>query len=236
MPDIATSPMPPVPNRLLFNVVKTATNVLLRFGEKLKVEGVHNVPREGPAIVCPNHLSVHDSTVLLGVLPRMTRFIGKDEYVKDWTTRFMFLALGNIPVDRSDSDSGTAALDAATAVLEQGDLFGIFPEGTRSRDGLLHKGKTGAARLALRTGAPLIPVGLTGTDQMQGHDDPITVMRFGKELTVRIGKPIPVKRYASRPDQALAPRQMTDDLMYEISQLSGQTYVDEYMIRPDQIA
>jgi 1-acyl-sn-glycerol-3-phosphate acyltransferase len=236
MPDIATTPPPPDANRLLFNAVKFGTSLMLRFGQKLTVEGLENIPKDGPAIICPNHLSVHDSTVLLGVLPRMTRFIGKDEYVKDWTTRFMFLALGNIPVDRADSHSGNAALDAATAVLEQGDLFGIFPEGTRSRDGLLHKGKTGAARLALRTGAPLIPVGLVGTDEMQKPEDPINVIRFGKEVTVRVGQPITVDRYASRPDQTLAPRQMTDDLMYEISLLSKQTYVDEYMLRPDQIA
>jgi 1-acyl-sn-glycerol-3-phosphate acyltransferase len=236
MTSIATSAPPPAANALLYNAAKTATSLMLRFGQRLKVEGLKNIPATGPGIVCPNHLSVHDSTVLLGVLPRLTRFIGKDEYVKDWTTRFMFLALGNIPVDRSNSDSGNAALDAATAVLEMGDLFGIFPEGTRSKDGLLHKGKTGAARLALRTGAPLIPVGLIGTDEMQKPDDPITVLRFGKNITVRIGKPIKVDRYAARPDQALAPRQMTDDLMYEISQLSGQTYVDEYMARPDQIA
>ena len=236
MTAIASSSRPPEANRLLYNAARLGTGLMLRLGQRLKVEGLKNLPATGPAIVCPNHLSVHDSTVLLGVLPRMTRFIGKDEYVKDWTTRFLFLALGNIPVDRSDSDSGSAALEAATAVLEQGDLCGIFPEGTRSRDGLLHKGKTGAARLALRTGAPLIPVGLIGTDEMQKPTDPIQVIRFFKDVTVRIGKPIKVDRYASRPDQALAPRQMTDDLMYEISQLSGQTYVDEYMLRPDQIA
>ncbi len=210
--------------------------MLLRFGEKMTVEGLENIPATGPAIIAPNHLSVHDSTVLLGVLPRLTRFIGKAEYVDDWTTRFAFLALGNIPVDRDNPDSGAAALDAAAAVLEAGDLFGIFPEGTRSRDGLLHKGKTGAARLALRTGAPIIPVGLTGTDEMQKPEDNINVLRFGKEVTVRIGEPVPVDRYASRPDQVLAPRQMTDDLMFEIAQLSGQTYVDEYMARPNQVA
>ena len=226
----------PIPNRLLYNVARGAINATLRIAQKLTVVGLENVPSTGAAIIAPNHLSVHDSTVLLGVLPRITRFIGKSEYVDDWQTRFAFQALGNIPVDRSNSDSGTAALEAAAEVLEAGDLFGIFPEGTRSRDGLLHKGKTGAARLALRTGAPLIPVGLSGTDEMQKPDDPITVMRFGKEVTVGFGEPIPVERYASRPDQALAPRQMTDDLMYEIAQLSGQTYVDEYMLRPDQVA
>ena len=236
MTAIASATPPPPANALLYNAARAATGLMLRFGQKLKVEGLRNIPTSGPAIICPNHLSVHDSTVLLGVLPRLCRFIGKDEYVKDWTTRFLFLALGNIPVDRSDSHSGNAALDAATGVLENGDLFGIFPEGTRSRDGLLHKGKTGAARLALRTGAPLIPVGLIGTDELQKPDDPITTLHFGKNITVRVGKPIKVDRYASRPDQTLAPRQMTDDLMYEISQLSGQTYVDEYMLRPDQIA
>ncbi len=202
----------------------------------LEIEGLENIPKVGGAIIAPNHLSVHDSTVLLGVLPRLIRFIGKAEYVEDWTTRFAFLALGNIPVDRTNKDSGAAALDASAAVLESGDLFGIFPEGTRSRDGLLHKGKTGAARLALRTGCPIIPVGLTGTDEMQSADDPITVMRMGKNLTVKIGEPIPASRYANRPDQALAPRQMTDDVMFEIRELSGQTYVDEYMKRPDEVA
>lgn len=233
MPSIANVP---APNRLLYGVTRNAVNAMLRFGQKLKVEGLEHIPAQGAAIVAPNHLSVHDSTVLLGVLPRLTRFIGKAEYVDDWTTRFAFLALGNIPVDRADSESGANALHAAAQVLEAGDMFGIFPEGTRSRDGLLHKGKTGVARLALQTGAPIIPVGLIGTDEMQKPTDPMHVIRFGKEVTVRFGEPIPVSRYASRPDQTVAPRQMTDDLMFEIAALSGQTYVDEYMLRPDQEA
>ncbi len=225
----------PAPNRLLYNLTRGAVNTMLRFGQNLTVEGVANIPASGPAIVAPNHLSVHDSTVLLGALPRLTRFIGKAEYVDDWTTRFAFLALGNIPVDRANSDSGAAALEAAAEVLAAGDMFGIFPEGTRSRDGFLHKGKTGVARLALRTGAPIIPVGLIGTDEMQRPEDAQHVIRFNKEVTVRFGEPLPVERYANRSDQALAPRQMTDDLMFEIAQLSGQTYVDEYMLRPDQV-
>ncbi len=233
MPSISNVP---APNRFLYGAARSAMNAVLRFGQKLTVEGLENIPETGPAIIAPNHLSVQDSTVLLGVLPRLTRFVGKAEYVDDWTTRFLFLALGNIPVDRADSESGANALAAAAAVLEQGDLFGIFPEGTRSRDGLLHKGKTGVARLALQTGAPIIPVGLIGTDEMQKPTDSQFVMRWGKDVTVRFGEPIPVDRYRSRPDQTVAPRQMTDDLMYEIAQLSGQTYVDEYMLRPDQVA
>ena len=215
------------PNRPLYALARGAIGLLLRFGETVKVEGLDNVPNTGPAIIAPNHLSVHDSTVLMGVLPRMIRFIGKSEYVDDWTTRFAFLALGNIPVDRANADSGKAALDAAAAVLEAGDLFGIFPEGTRSRDGLLHRGRTGAARLSLRTGAPIIPVGLIGTSDMQSPDDPITMIRLRKNVTVRCGEPISPARYQDRVDQAIAPRQMTDDLMYEICELSEQTYVDE---------
>ena len=222
-------------NRTLYEVSKLVLGLVFRVGQDLHVEGLDNIPRRGPAIIAPNHLSVHDSTVLLAVLPRLCRFIGKADYVKDWTTRTMFLALGNIPVDRASSDSGAAALDAATAVLKAGELFGIFPEGTRSKDGLLHKGKTGAARLALRTGAPLLPVGLIGTDEVQTADDPITTFRFGKTIRVKIGEPLDVKRY-QRLDDSRAPRLLTDDLMYEISQLSGQRYVDEYMKRPDEVA
>src|SRR4051794_24454384 len=116
-------------------MARGAIVLMLRFGQRLRVEGLENVPSSGPAIIAPNHLSVHDSTVLIGVLDRMIRFIGKAEYVDDWATRFAFLAMGNIPVDRDDSESGQEALDAAASVLETGDLFGIFPEGTRSRDG-----------------------------------------------------------------------------------------------------
>lgn len=203
---------------------------------RLKIEGLKHVPARGGAIIAPNHLSVHDSTLLMAVLPRMVRSIGKSDYVDNPLTRFAFLALGNIAVDRSSGDSGKAALDAAVQVIEGGGLFAIFPEGTRSRDGLLHKGKTGAARLALRTGAPIIPVGIIGTDKMQGVDDPMYVLRPGAEVTIRFGEAMSIERYRNRGDQSATPRQLTDDLMYEISLLSGQRYVDEYMQRPDEVA
>lgn len=225
----------PEVNRTLYELSKRMLGLVFRFAERLDVHGLDHVPARGPAIIAPNHLSVHDSTVLLAVLPRLTRFIGKAEYVRDWTTRGLFLALGNIPVDRSSGESGAAALDAATAVLRAGDLFGIFPEGTRSTDGRLHRGKTGAARLALRTGAPIIPVGLAGTQEIQRPTDSITTFRLGKEVTVRFGAPLTVDRYR-RLDPSRAPRSLTDDLMYEIAQLSGQEYVDEYMRRPGEVA
>lgn len=217
---------------LLYFFAHRGIGALLRFGERVHVAGLDNLPRTGAVIVAPNHLSAHDSTLLIGVLPRVVRFVGKAQYVDDWATRFAFLALGNIPVDRANPVSRRRALDAAATVLRSGDVLGVFPEGSRSRDGYLHRGKTGTARLALRTGAPIVPVGLIGTDTLQSLDDPIHVMHLGKDLTVRIGEPICVDRYRDRPDPRCAERALTDHLMNEIGQLSGQAYVDEYTLGP----
>jgi 1-acyl-sn-glycerol-3-phosphate acyltransferase len=134
-----------------------------------------------------------------------------------------------IPIDRSGGSASKAALEAAEAVLERGELFGIFPEGTRSRDGLLYKGHTGAARLAVKIGCPLYPIGITGTDQIQPPDAKLPKLR--KECTLTMGRPIDPARYAHRTDHRLVLRQLTDELMYEIAQLSGQSYVDKYATR-----
>ena len=134
-----------------------------------------------------------------------------------------------IPIDRSGGDASQRALDAAAGVLDRGELFGIYPEGTRSRDGRLHKGHTGPARLALRTGAPLVPVGLIGTRDIQppGAKAP----RPFRSCEIRIGRPIDVRRYRDRADDRLVLRQLTDELMFEIRELTGQEYVDEYATR-----
>ena len=124
---------------------------------RIRLEGREHLPAEGPAILCPNHTSVIDSFLLPAVLPRRITFVGKAEYLDSWKTRHLFPALGMIPIDRRGGDAAQRALDAAAEVLTRGELFGIYPEGTRSRDGVLRRGRTGAARLALRTGAPLIP-------------------------------------------------------------------------------
>ncbi|HET9690818.1 MAG TPA: lysophospholipid acyltransferase family protein [Acidimicrobiales bacterium] len=223
-------PVPPV-NRALFEVTRRATLAWLCAIERVEVTGLERIPRRGAAIIAPNHLSVFDSTVLFAVLPRLTRFIGKAEYVESLATRHLFTLLGNIPVDRSDSASGAHALEVAAAVLGAGELFGIFPEGTRSRDGLLHRGKTGVGRLALRTGAPVVPVGLIGTDRVQHATDPLLVVRPGHRVTVRVGEPMALDRYR-RLDPVAGARALTDDLMGAIAALSGQRYVDEYSARP----
>ena len=225
-----TLTIPPV-NRTLYEVARRSLLAWFRSIERLEVQGLDHFPRRGPVIVAPNHLAVFDSMLLFAVLPRLTRFIGKAEYVESLATRHLFHLLGNVPVDRSSAESGARALDVAAAVLGAGECFGIFPEGTRSRDGLLHRGKTGVGRLALRTGAPVLPVGLVGTDRAQHPTDPLLVVRPFHRVAVKVGRPIDVGPYR-RLDPASAARALTDDVMTEIAALSGQTYVDTYSARP----
>jgi 1-acyl-sn-glycerol-3-phosphate acyltransferase len=193
---------------------------------RIEVTGRENVPADGPAIVCPNHTSVIDSFLLPAILPRRITFVGKAEYLDSWKTKHLFPALGMVPIDRSGGDAAQRALDIAAEILGAGELFGIYPEGTRSRDGVLHKGRTGAARLALRTGAPLLPVGIVGTRDIQppGASAP----RPFRSCQFHIGRPLDPARFADRADDRLILRQITDEVMYEIRQLSGQEYCDEY--------
>ncbi len=213
----------------LYPVARTVLTPVFRFGWRIHLRGVDNLPRHGPAILCPNHTSVIDSFLLPSVLPRRITFVGKAEYLDDWKTKHLFPALGMIPIDRSGGDASTRALDAAAGVLESGELFGIYPEGTRSRDGKLRKGHTGPARLALRTGAPMVPVGMVGTREIQPPG--ASVPRLFRPCEIRIGRPIDASHYRDRPDDRLVLRQLTDELMFEIRELSGQDYVDEYATR-----
>ena len=134
--------------------------------------------------------------------------------------------MGMIPIDRSGGEKSSAALDAAEAVLRRGELFGIFPEGTRSRDGYLYKGHTGAARLALKVGCPIYPVGVIGTREIQPPDAKLPKIR--KPATIKIGRPIKVDRYRNKIDDHLVLRQITDELMFEIRELTGQEYRNTY--------
>lgn len=136
----------------------------------IETAGFERLPAGGPAILCPNHISFLDSAFLMLSVPRNISFAGKAEYMNSWKTKYVFPMLGMIPIDRSGGSKSRAALDAAAAVLRRGELFGIFPEGTRSRNGTLHKGRTGAARLALDIGCPIFPVGITGTADIQPPD------------------------------------------------------------------
>lgn len=199
---------------------------LFRFGWKLHVEGAENIPSEGPAILCPNHTSVLDSFFLPLALPRQITYVGKAEYMDSWKTKYVFPALGMIPIDRSGGNASERALAAAERILLKGELFGIYPEGTRSRDGRLYRGHTGPARLALRTGAPIIPVGIRGARRIMPPE-----AKFPKPFmpcVIRFGRPVEVGRYRDRPDDHMVLRQAIDEVMFSIRELSGQDYVNEY--------
>lgn len=192
----------------------------------IELSGYERLPTDGPAILCPNHISFLDSAFLMLTVPRNISFVGKAEYMDSWKTKYLFPALGMIPIDRAGGDKSSAALDAAEEVLQRGELFGIFPEGTRSRNGNLHKGRTGAARLAMKVDCPIYPVGVVGTDAIQPPDAKLPKLFAGCQI--KIGRPIRPERYRGRGAEHIAWRSMIDEVMFEIRELTGQTYVDEY--------
>lgn len=203
---------------------------LLTLVARPKTEGLEHIPDSGPAILASNHLAVVDSFVKPLVIKRRITFLAKAEYftgtgLKGRFMRWFYNAAGQVPIDRTNADAAQAALDTAKRLLDERKLLGMYPEGTRSPDGRLYKGKTGLARLALETGAPVIPVALVGTDVV---NPPGTVMwRFGK-VTVRVGKPLDFSRFEGLAGNRFIERAVIDEVMYELMQLSGQEYVDLY--------
>ncbi|MCP3937913.1 MAG: 1-acyl-sn-glycerol-3-phosphate acyltransferase [Actinomycetia bacterium] len=214
-----------------YPVVKAVLGPASRRLWRTKITGLENIPDYGGAIIAPNHISFLDSLLLMGILPRQILFVGKAEYLDDWKTKYLFPATGMIPIDRSGGKASTAALDAAASVLDSGRLFGIYPEGTRSRSGKLHKGRTGVARLALRTGAPVIPVGIVGTDKIQPPDAPFP--KLFQRCEFNFGEPISPRRYAKRQADARTYREFTDEILFEIRELSGQEYIHRYAGQPE---
>jgi len=202
--------------------VRLVANRLWRF----ELRGFEQLPETGPAILCANHVSFLDSAFLIIQAPRNISFVGKSEYLDSWKTRRLFPALGMIPIDREGGEKAQVALDAAEKVLQRGELFGIFPEGTRSRDGMLYKGKTGAARLAVKLDCPIFPVGIVGTREIQPPDAKLP--RVGGRVSITIGRPISPARYAQRIDDHLVLREMTDEVMFEIQSMTGQQYRNVY--------
>ena len=194
------------------------------------VEGKHHVPEQGAAILASNHLSFSDSVFLPLVVDRRVTFPAKMEYftgkgVKGWLTKRFMTATGQIPIDRSGGKASMAALHQGLAVLRRGELFGIYPEGTRSPDGRLYRGKTGVARLALAADAPIIPCAMIDTDKAQPTGQKVpNIVKVG----VRIGRPIHHPEHAGKVDDHQILRQITDEVMRELQRLSGQEYVDEY--------
>ena len=198
-----------------------------------QAEGAENVPAEGPAILASNHLSYADWLFMPLTLPRRVTFVAKAEYfstpgLKGWFQKKFFAGSGQVPIDRSGATAAEGALSAAKRILAQGELFGIYPEGTRSRDGRLYRGKTGVARLALESKIPVIPVAVLGTDVVAPPGK-----KFGTitRPVVRFGKPLDFSRYEGLENDRFILRSITDEIMYEIMRLSGQEYVDMYSSR-----
>jgi 1-acyl-sn-glycerol-3-phosphate acyltransferase len=195
-----------------------------------QVEGLHNVPASGPVILACNHLSFSDSIFTPLIVKRRVTFVAKAEYftgkgIKGWLMRQFFLGTGTIPVDRSGGKAAQAALDTLLRVLRNGDVAGIYPEGTRSPDGRLYRGKTGVARLALESGALVVPVALLNTDEIQPTGKLIPKV---KRVRMRFGAPLDFSRYASGKGDRFVERAVTDEIMYELMTLSGREYVDIY--------
>lgn len=217
---------------MIYGAMKFSIGGSLKLAFRPWVEGLENIPATGPAILASNHLSFSDSFFLPAVLDRKVTFIAKAEYftspgVKGKLTAAFFKGVGQLPVDRSGArGAGEAAIKSGIEVLERGELFGIYPEGTRSPDGRLYRGKPGGlARVALATGAPVIPVAMIDTEKVQ---PPGKVMPKMIRPGIRIGKPLDFSRYHGMEGDRFILRSVTDEVMYEIMKLSGQEYVDIY--------
>jgi 1-acyl-sn-glycerol-3-phosphate acyltransferase len=207
-------------------LVKAVLTPIIHLCVRVKVEGRDNVPRRGSVIIACNHRSFLDSIFIPLVVHRRVTFVAKAEYFDDPKTAWFFRGVGQIPIRREGGSASERALASATEVLENGKVFAIYPEGTRTRDGLLHRGHTGIARLAMRCNAPIVPVGMIGSDEVQPVDSKLP--KFGKHVTIRFGPPIDPERYRGLENDRLALRELTDEVMYEICQLSGYEYVDTY--------
>ena len=220
----------------IYDVVHRVVQPLAKLVWRPTVLGLENVPMSGGVILASNHLSFADSVVIPVVVPRKVVFLAKSDYftgrgVRGTASRLWFEGLGMLPVDRDDSKAALASLDTALEVLARGEAFGIYPEGTRSRDGRLYRGRTGVAHLALTAGVPVVPVGLTGTEKLQPVGSPLPRI---VPVTVRFGTPIDVAgRYAGVP-AGRARREVTDEVMAAIQGLTGQEPAGVYNDRaPD---
>jgi 1-acyl-sn-glycerol-3-phosphate acyltransferase len=204
---------------------------LIRLLNRPTVEGLENIPTDGPALLAGNHLSIADWLFTPLMCHRRISYIAKSEYfttpgLKGKLQKFFFSASGQVPVDRTGGDAAQAALDTAARLLSEGKLVELYIEGTRSPDGRLYKGKTGLARVALQTGVPVIPVAVIGTREVcpQGK-------RFRwrpVKVQVKFGKPLDFSRFDGMEGNRFVVRTVTDEITYELMRMTGQEYVDIY--------
>jgi 1-acyl-sn-glycerol-3-phosphate acyltransferase len=210
---------------------------LLRLLWPTRVTGTENIPARGGAILASNHLAVADSFFMPVRVKRRVTFPAKQEYFtekgfKGLLKKWFFTGAGQIPIDRSGGSAAQAALDTAIRLLREGHLLGIYPEGTRSPDGRLYKGKTGVARIVLEASVPVIPVAMVGTQ----HVNPIgSKIWRPRRLEIRFGRPLDFSRYAGLSGDRFVERSITDEIMYALMELSGQEYVDIYAARAKEL-
>ena len=216
---------------MFYWVLKVFLGPLLHLIFRPWAEGVENVPREGPVILAGNHLSFADHFFGPLFLPRKVISLGKSEYftgrgLKGLISRLFFSSVGTVPIDRSGGKASEAALRTGLRILREGKVLGIYPEGTRSPDGRLYKGKTGVARLALESRAPVVPWAMINTFEMMPAGR--LIPKFGIRPGVKFGKPLDFSRYYGMEADRLVLRAVTDEIMYALMELSGQEYVDKY--------
>jgi 1-acyl-sn-glycerol-3-phosphate acyltransferase len=216
--------------RVLYEVAHAVIPPAAKLIWRPRVEGLAHIPSTGPVIVASNHLSFADSMVIPIVVPRKVVFLAKEDYftgtgIRGALVRGWFEGIGMVPVDRDDTTSALRSLDIALGVLGRGEAFGIYPEGARSRDGRLYRGRTGVAHLALTSGAPVVPVGVIGTERLQ----PVgaTVPRLVR-VTLRFGAPLDFRGRFDGMPLGRARREVTDEVMAAIARLSGQALADGY--------
>jgi 1-acyl-sn-glycerol-3-phosphate acyltransferase len=215
---------------VVYRTLKIVIGTLLSVFFRIEVEGDENVPATGGAILASNHQAFCDSLFLPASTSRRVTYVAKAEYFEQRRTAWFFRAVGQIPMHRGGGEKSRQSLGEALDLLKAGGVLGIYPEGTRPPDERLHRGRTGVARLALAAGCPVVPVALIGTRAVQ----PVgaRMMRPFKTVKVRFGEPINfAERYGDRSDDPMVLRQITDEIMFEIRELSGQVYVDRYASR-----
>ncbi len=223
--------------RVMYTVLHRIVPPVLKTVWRPTVVGLDNVPTSGGVLLASNHLSFADSVVIPSVVPRKVVFLAKSDYftgtgLRGAAQRAWFEGLGMLPVDRDDSRAAIASLDTALEVLRQGEAFGIYPEGTRSRDGRLYRGRTGVAHLALTAGVPVVPVGLTGTEDLQPVGSRLPRLA---SVTVQFGEPIAVAGRFSDVPPGRARRELTDEIVDAIAGLTGQELAGVYNERPPDL-